>query len=71
MVRLSKLSKRELKTIHAKHGNGTHLLLHDVKTKQKVKIKNPLFLEHKNIVIATGHHPDDGHRIAQIVHRRH
>ena len=84
MIRKARLSKEQLKVIHALHGIGKEkkngkrgnstdtLILYSVKDKKKVRIKNPMFIEHKNgnkhTVIAQGMHK--GNNVSQVVKHR-
>ena len=61
-----KLTKQEDDIINATHGHSSGgLNLYSVHDKKKVHIANPIFLKHKNTVVAQGHH--NGHMVSQIV----
>lgn len=68
MVHKANLSSRELKAIKSRYGhhNGG-IKLYDIRTKKKVHIKEPEYLQHYHTIIGRGFHPKHGHRIAQIV----
>lgn len=76
-----KPSAEELRAIHSKFGNGSGsaISVHDIKTGRKVKLKQPDYLKHiqkhKNgkkseTIIAVGDHPNQFHRVRQMVHRK-
>lgn len=73
MIRKARLTKEQLKVIHASHGHSNGgLNLYSVKDQKKVHIKNPMFIEHKNgnkhTVIAQGMH--NGNNVSQVVKHR-
>ena len=66
MIKRTKLTKKQNALIHATHGHSSGgLNLYSVHDKKKVHIANPIFLKHKNTVVAQGHH--NGHMVSQIV----
>lgn len=74
MIRKARLTKEQLAVIHATHGHssGKGLSIYDVKSREKVHITNPIFIEHtngnKHTIIAKGNH--NGHSVSQIVRYR-
>lgn len=76
-----KPSAEELRAIHSKFGNGSGsaISVHDVKTGSNVTLKKPNYIlhiqKHKNgkkseTIIAVDDHPEQFHRVRQIVHRK-
>jgi hypothetical protein len=66
MIKRTRLTKQQNALIHATHGHSSGgLNLYSVYDKKKVHIANPIFLRHKNTVVAQGHH--NGHMVSQIV----
>lgn len=70
MTGKANLSDAERRAIFAKHGNGSALSIHDIKSKKKVCVKEPDFIEHRNLIIARGKHPKENRNVSQIVHVR-
>ena len=72
MIRKIRLSRDQLKLIHAQHGHssGKGLSIYDVQSRQKVHVSNPIFLEFTNgkrhTIIASGK-ATNGHNVSQIV----
>lgn len=72
MIRKARLTKEQLAVIHAQHGHssGRGLSIYDVKSKQKVHVTNPIFIENihgkRHTIIARGIAPN-GDDVSQIV----
>ena len=75
MIRKARLTKEQLALIHSHYGHssGKGLSIYDVRSKQKVHVTNPIFIESVNgdrhTVIARGTAPN-GDDVSQIVKYR-